>query len=50
MSNKAVILGANYYIGLSTIRCLGVMGVEVAAVDYSYEGSYAFESKYLRKN
>lgn len=49
MSNKAVILGANYYIGLSTIRCLGVMGVEVAAVDYSYEGSYAFESKYCKE-
>ena len=49
MSNKAVILGANYYIGLSTIRCLGVMGVEVAAVDYSYEGAYAFESKYCKE-
>ncbi len=44
--NKAVILGANYYIGLSTIRCLGIKGVYVVAVDYSYEGSYAFKSKY----
>lgn len=46
MKNKAVILGANYYIGLSAIRCLGVHGIEVAAVDYSKEGTYGFYSKY----
>lgn len=46
MNNKAVILGANYYIGLSTIRCLGLHGIEVAAVDYSNEGTYGFYSKY----
>ncbi len=44
--NKAVILGANYYIGLSTIKCLGIKNVHVVAVDYSYDGSYAFDSKY----
>lgn len=37
MANKAVVLGANYYIGLSTIRCLGVHGVHVAAVDYAWK-------------
>lgn len=46
MKNKAVILGANYYIGLSTIRCLGKRGVTVAAVDYSNDGTYGFRSKY----
>ncbi|MBP2027828.1 putative ATP-grasp superfamily ATP-dependent carboligase [Acetoanaerobium pronyense] len=46
MKNKAVILGANYYIGLSTIRCLGKNGVVVAAVDYSDNGAYGFRSKY----
>lgn len=44
--NKAVVLGANYYIGLSAIRCLGKEGVQVAAVDYSDKNSYAFRSKY----
>ncbi len=47
MKNKAVILGANYYIGLSVIRCLGRNNVHVAAVDYQIEGTYGFESKYL---
>ncbi|MCA0984805.1 ATP-grasp domain-containing protein [Halobacillus yeomjeoni] len=46
MKNKAVVLGANYYIGLSTIRCLGVHDVHVAAVDYSWDGAYGLESKY----
>lgn len=46
MKNKAVVLGANYYIGLSTIRCLGVHNITVAAVDYSKEGTYGFYSKY----
>lgn len=46
MENKAVVLGANYYIGLSTIRCLGIHDVHVAAVDYAWEGAYGFESKY----
>ncbi|MFZ0476551.1 MAG: carboxylate--amine ligase [Halobacillus sp.] len=47
MDNKAVVLGANYYIGLSTIRCLGIHDVHVAAVDYSWEGAYGLESKYV---
>lgn len=46
MKNKAVILGANYYIGLSTIRCLGMHGIPVAAVDYSRDETYGFYSKY----
>ncbi|GEN53261.1 carboxylate--amine ligase [Halobacillus faecis] len=46
MANKAVVLGANYYIGLSTIRCLGIHDVHVAAVDYDWEGAYGLESKY----
>ncbi|MGM0378961.1 MAG: carboxylate--amine ligase [Bacillota bacterium] len=47
MKNKAVILGANYYIGLSAIRCLGRNDVHVVAVDYSEKGSYALKSKYI---
>lgn len=46
MQNKAVILGNNYYIGLSTIRCLGSEGVHTVAVDYSAEGNYGAKSKY----
>lgn len=46
MKHKAVVLGANYYIGLSVARCLGKEGITVALVDYKREGSYAFDSKY----
>lgn len=46
MKNKAVILGANYYIGLSVIRCLGEMGVHTVAVDYEKKGAYGARSKY----
>lgn len=46
MKNKAVVLGANYYIGLSVARCLGKEGITVTLVDYKREGSYAFDSKY----
>jgi predicted ATP-grasp superfamily ATP-dependent carboligase len=45
--NKAVVLGANYYIGLSIIRCLGKHGIYVAAIDYSNDFTYGFDSKYL---
>ncbi len=45
--NKAVVLGANYYIGLSIIRCLGKEGIDVVAVDYSEKGAYALKSKYV---
>lgn len=48
--NKAVVLGANYYIGLSVIRCLGSHGVKVAAVDYSTKGTYGFRSRYCYEN
>lgn len=44
--NKAVILGCNYYIGLSTIRCLGKEGVHTVAVDYNENDRYGAESKY----
>jgi len=47
MTHKAIILGANYYIGLSAIRCLGVMGVHVTACDYQLEGAYGLASKYV---
>lgn len=47
MKNKAVVLGANYYIGLSIIRCLGRQGIHVAAVDYDTKGTYGFKSRYL---
>ncbi|HPT78626.1 MAG TPA: carboxylate--amine ligase [Candidatus Atribacteria bacterium] len=47
MENKALVLGANYYIGLSIIRCLGMHGIKVAAVDYGRKGTYGFHSKYL---
>ncbi|SDK66712.1 carboxylate--amine ligase [Natronincola ferrireducens] len=46
MNNKAVILGSNYYIGLSAIRCLGVHGITTVAVDYSEENTYGAKSKY----
>lgn len=49
MKNKAVILGNNYYIGLSTIRCLGVEGVHTVAMDYSEEDRYAVASKYCNE-
>lgn len=47
MKNKAVILGSNYYIGLSIIRSLGKEGIYTVAFDYSSEGSYGAKSKYL---
>lgn len=46
MKNKAVILGCNYYIGLSVIRCLGINGVHTVAVDYTSNHNYGAESKY----
>lgn len=46
MKNKAVILGNNYYIGLSTIRCLGSKGIQTVAADYSDEERVGVKSKY----
>lgn len=45
--HKAVVLGNNYYIGLSIIRSLGKEGIPVAVVDYQEEGAYARHSKYV---
>ncbi len=50
MKNKAVVLGANYYIGLSVIRCLGVHGIPVVTVDYQRKGSYGIHSKYCTES
>lgn len=47
IKNKAVVLGTNYYVGLSIIRCLGRNGVHVTAIDYSEESRYGAKSKYL---
>lgn len=49
MKNKAVILGANYYIGLSVIRCLGRNGVHTVAIEYQKQGTYGFLSRYLKE-
>jgi predicted ATP-grasp superfamily ATP-dependent carboligase len=46
LKHKAVVLGANYYIGLSVIRCLGIHHIPVVSVDYAREGSYGSYSKY----
>lgn len=50
MENKAVILGSNYYIGLSIIRCLGINGIYTIAVDYTTDGAYGAKSKYLKEH
>lgn len=49
MKNKAVILGSNYYIGLSIIRCLGREGIHTVAMDYSEKDTYGADSKYLKE-
>ena len=49
MNNKAIILGSNYYIGLSIIRCLGSKGIYTVAVDYSRDDTYGSKSKYLKE-
>lgn len=46
--NKAVVLGCNYYIGLSIIRCLGKENIHVVACDYDFGvSSYGSKSKYV---
>lgn len=47
--NQAVVLGSNYYIGLSIIRCLGRENIDVVAMDYQVEKTYGARSKYLSK-
>lgn len=49
LKNKAVVLGNNYYIGLSTIRCLGSEGIHTVAMDYSEEERYGVKSKYCNE-
>jgi len=49
MKNKAVILGSNYYIGLSIIRCLGKEGIHTVAMDYVKESTYGADSRYLKE-
>ncbi len=48
MDNKAVVLGSNYYIGLSIIRCLGSEGVYTVAIDYNKVETYGAKSKYVK--
>jgi len=46
MKHKAVVLGVNYYIGLSVMRNLGKHKIPIVAVDYQKKGAYGFASKY----
>lgn len=46
--NKAIVLGCNYYIGLSIIRCLARKGVHVVALDYDFN-TYGAKSKYINE-
>jgi len=46
---SVVLLGSNYYIGLSIIRCLGKKGLDIICMDYSDKTSYGASSKYLKK-
>lgn len=43
---KAVVLGVNYYIGLSVLRCLGRNGIYTVAADYDPK-AYGMASKYI---
>lgn len=45
--NKALIIGTNYYIGLSVIRCLARKKIHVVACDYDLKHSYGAKSKYI---
>ncbi len=45
--NKSIVLGTNYYIGLSIIRCLGIQNLHVVACDYDFKNSYGAKSKYI---
>jgi len=48
--HQALVLGSNYYIGLSTIRCLGKMNVPVIVADYNKKEAYGSYSKYVSKS
>lgn len=43
---QAVVLGVNYYIGLSVVRCLGRQGIYVVAADYDHD-AYGLRSRYV---
>ncbi len=45
--NKAVILGANYFIALSILRSLGPHKIHCVTFDHSKENAYASLSKYV---
>jgi D-aspartate ligase len=45
MNNKALVLGMNYYIGLSVVRNLKLHGVTTVGVDYNMSKAYAIHSK-----
>lgn len=45
-NNKAVILGANYFIALSILRSLGPHKIHCVTVDHTKENAYASLSKY----
>ncbi len=48
--SKALVLGSNYFIGLSVIRCLGKEGVTVVSVDYTSRGAYGAASRYCSES
>lgn len=47
-TNKALVLGTNYYIGLALVRGLGQEGVPVVAVNYAGDNPYG-KSKYVKE-
>ncbi len=46
-TNKAVILGSNYFIALSILRSLGPHKIHCVTIDHSKENNYASLSKYV---
>lgn len=48
MKHKAVVIGVNYYTGLSTVRALGRQGVPVVACEYDRK-AYGLRSRYINE-
>lgn len=48
MKNKAIVLGVNYYIGLSVLRCLAKKNIYTVACDYDLLG-YGLKSRYINE-
>lgn len=46
--HKALVLGTNYYIGLSTIRCLAACHIPLVAADFDRD-SYGMRSRYVQE-